>query len=155
MTMAVISNSTHVECTPEEAFDYLVDMRNELEWNPDVVSMEKITDGPIGVGTTFRAKWKQSKLVEVECLEFDRPRRFAYRNGGPVEVQFELRIQPEAGGSRLLVDFDARPKGLFRVVFPLFMLVMRRAEKANMTRIRSALEGRVAAEPLPLADPGR
>lgn len=32
--MAVIENQTMVACTPEELFDYCVDLRNELEWNP-------------------------------------------------------------------------------------------------------------------------
>jgi hypothetical protein len=32
--MAVIHNTTLVERGPEEVFDYLVDLRNQLEWNP-------------------------------------------------------------------------------------------------------------------------
>jgi hypothetical protein len=45
--MTIISNSTVVRCTPEEAFDYLSDHRSELEWNPGIESIEKLTDGPI------------------------------------------------------------------------------------------------------------
>ena len=47
--MTVIENQTTVACTPEELFDYCVDIRNELEWNPTAKSMEKLTDGPVGV----------------------------------------------------------------------------------------------------------
>ena len=54
--MAVIENSVQIERSPEDVFDYLVDLRNELEWNPDVESMKKLTDGPISVGTKFLAK---------------------------------------------------------------------------------------------------
>jgi hypothetical protein len=145
--MTVISNSTVIRCSPEEAFDYFVDIRNELEWNPDAVSMEKLTDGPLGVGTRFRAKWRTSKHIEVECVEYDRPHRWVNVNGGPVAVTFTGRIEPEGDGAgkvRLLVDFDARPKGLFRLVFPLFLLVMRRQEKANMVNATRALESRLA-----------
>jgi hypothetical protein len=54
--MAVITNQTLVACTPEQLFDYCVDNRNELEWNPTAVSIGKITDGPAGLGTKFLAK---------------------------------------------------------------------------------------------------
>lgn len=145
MNVAVISNSTLINCTPEEAFDYFVDIRNELEWNPDAVSMEKLTDGPVGKGTKFRAKWKSSMQIEVECVEFDRPHRFVAVNGGPVAVTFTCRVEPEGDKTRLLVDFDAHPKGWFRLVFPLFYLMMRRQEKANMANGRTALERRLAA----------
>jgi hypothetical protein len=53
--MAVIQNTTLIERAPDEVFDYLVDLRNELEWNPRVESMEKLTNDPLGVGTTYLA----------------------------------------------------------------------------------------------------
>lgn len=49
--MSVISNSVVIRCTAEEAFDYLSDLRNELEWNPGMDTIEKLTDGPVGLGT--------------------------------------------------------------------------------------------------------
>ncbi len=45
--MAVIQNTTLIDRGPEEVFDYLVDLRNELEWNPGVESMKKLTDDPL------------------------------------------------------------------------------------------------------------
>ena len=142
--MTVIKNSTLIDCTPEQAFDYLVDIRNELEWNPGAQSMEKITPGPVALGTRFVAKWKQSRQLEVECIDFDRPHHWAHRNGGPVHVTVSCRLKPENGKTRLYADFDARPKGWFLLVFPLFLLVMRKEEKANMTRLRDAVERHVA-----------
>jgi carbon monoxide dehydrogenase subunit G len=141
--MAVIRNTTVIACTPEQAFDYLVDLRNELEWNPRVQSMEKITDGPIGVGTKYRAKWKSSPHIEVECVEHERPRRWAYHNGGPIEVRFAVRLEPVDEGTRLHAEFDARPHGWFRLVFPIFLLMIKREERANMTHLRIALERRI------------
>jgi hypothetical protein len=39
-------------------FDYCSDNRNELEWNPSAISIEKLTDGPVGLGTKYLARWK-------------------------------------------------------------------------------------------------
>jgi uncharacterized protein YndB with AHSA1/START domain len=138
--MAVIESSTLIKRGPDEVFDYLVDLRNELEWNPGVVSMEKLTDGPIGVGTRYLAKWKQSQRIEVECVAFDRPRRWVYTNGGPVAVTFTGTLTPHQTGTRLVVSFDARPRGWMRLVFPVFVLVMKRQERENMVNIRRTLE---------------
>jgi hypothetical protein len=49
--VTVISNIVEIRCTPEEAFDYLSDHRNELEWNPGIDSIDKLTGGTVGLGT--------------------------------------------------------------------------------------------------------
>ena len=138
--MAVIENRVQVCRSPEEVFDYLVDLRNELEWNPDVQSMEKLTDGPIGVGTRFLAKWKQSKLIEVECIRFERPHRWAYSNGGPLSVVFDVTLRHQGTGSLLASRFDVRPHGLLKLLFPVILRELKRAEKHNMVYIKNVLE---------------
>lgn len=146
--MTVIENHTVVACTPEELFDYCVDIRNELEWNPAAKSMEKLTEGPVGVGTKFLARWKGApSAIEVTCLEFERPRRWVHDNGGPIAVTFTGTVEPAGAGSLLRVRFDARPRGWFRLVFPAFVVMARRQEKANMTRLREAVERRTGERP--------
>ena len=146
--MTVIENHTTVTCTPEELFDYCVDIRNELEWNPTVKSMEKLTEGPVRTGTRFLARWKGApSAIEVECLEFERPHRWVHVNGGPIAVTFTGTVEPVDGGSLLGARFDARPRGWFRLVFPAFVVMTRRQEKANMTHLREAVERRVGVVP--------
>ena len=121
--MTVIENQATIGCTPEELFDDRVDLRNELEWNPTVISMEKLTDGPIGVGTRYLALL-QGVLIgyfETTCVEFYCPRRWVHDNGGPIAVTFTGTVEPAEGGSRLSVRFDARPRGWFRLMFPAFL----------------------------------
>jgi len=83
--MAVIRNSVVLRCSPEVVFDYLSDHRAELDWNPKCEVMEKLTDGPVGLGTKYRAKWKSSPYVELETMAFDRPRSWTMHNGGPID----------------------------------------------------------------------
>jgi hypothetical protein len=138
--MATIESTALIHRPQVEVFDYLVDLRNELLWNPDVQSMEALTPGPVRVGSRYLAKWKQSGTIEVECIRFDRPNGWTYLNGGPVAVTLDVRLSPDAGATRLVSRFDARPKGLFRLVFPIFLIMMRRQEKANMVNLTRALE---------------
>ena len=138
--MVLLRNSVLLNCTPERAFDYLSDLGNEAEWNPEMDDVHKLTDGPVGVGTKWLAKWSSApKPVEVEMLEYDRPRKWVAHNGGSLEVNFTGRLEPEVGGVRLHVDFDARPHGPLRLFFPVLLRRLRKGEAANMEYIRTAL----------------
>lgn len=143
--MPVIRNSVVLDCSPEAVFDYLSDPRSELEWNPKCESMEKLTEGPIGVGTRYRAKWKSSPQVELETVAFDRPRSWAMHNGGPIEVTFTCRLEPLPAGTRLATAFEPTPHGWFRLIFPIFLVMIRREEKANMIHLRNAVGERAEA----------
>jgi len=138
--MAVTENTVFIEQPTEIVFDYLVDLRNELKWNPQVESMVLITEGPIGVGSKFLAKWKQSGSIEVECTKFDRPNGWTYSNGGAISVILNVTLTPNSSGSDLKVHFDAKPNGLLKLAFPIIFQVLKRNEKKNMLNIKRALE---------------
>lgn len=140
--MAVIMNSVEIERPIEEVFDYLSDQANELHWNPAVESMEKLTDGPVRVGTRYRAKWKGAPTIVNECIRHDRPHGWTYRNGGPVAVTLDIDLAPTAAGTALRARFDATPNGWFRLIFPLFLRVIRKQERENMRNIKRVLEAR-------------
>ena len=138
--MSKIVNSVLIKKPPETVFDFLVDLRNELKWNPQVERMEMIGEGPIRVGTKFNAKWKSSAPLVVECVKFDRPHSWAYHNGGPVTVDLEIGLTEHPEGTMLVSTFHAQPDGFFRLVFPLFFQMMKREEKANMGYLKQAVE---------------
>jgi hypothetical protein len=93
--VTVISNSVEIRCTPEGESGYLSDHRSELEWNPGVESIGKLTDGLVGLGTRYRAKWKSApEAVEVETIAYDRPRL-----AGPQQrLRRGHRPAPDRGG---------------------------------------------------------
>jgi uncharacterized protein YndB with AHSA1/START domain len=67
---------TVIRRAPEDVFDYCSDLRSELQWNPKAKYVEKLTGGPVGVGTRYRARWANSGPTTVEMVGFDRPRRW-------------------------------------------------------------------------------
>lgn len=140
--MARIQNSVVIGCSPDAVFDYLSDPRSELEWNPKVEVMETLTEGPLRKGSKFRAKWSKSKVVTMECTRYDRPRGWSYVNDGPVTVELTVDLVEDDAGTLLTSRFDARPRGAFRLVFPLFMAMMRREEARNMQLLKDAVESR-------------
>jgi hypothetical protein len=127
---------------PEEVFDFLSDLRHELDWNPAVRQVEKLTDGPVGVGTRYRAQWAGTPPTEVQVIGFDRPRAWATRSRAMgMDVIAAGRISPTPGGSLYAIHLDLRPRGLARLFAPLAKAMMERGEARNMRLVREALEG--------------
>lgn len=151
--MTAITNHTTIARPIEEVFDYAVDLRNELEWNPNVESMTKITDGPIDVGTRMSGKWTRSKQIELECTDYRRPHQWTWVNGGPVSVTLTISLTEVEGGTRLDSSFDARPNGLFKLVFPIFIRMMRKEEAKNMVNLKTHLEAQTNRAPTSTGDP--
>jgi hypothetical protein len=42
----------------EEVFDFIAEERNEPRYNEEMLSCEKVTSGPVGVGTRYVAEMK-------------------------------------------------------------------------------------------------
>lgn len=93
---------------PEEVFDYCSDLRSELQWNPNVKYVEKLTDGPVGVGTRYRARWANSGPTTVEVVQFDRPhtwettaiaRGMGIRSKAPSPTRPQGRATPQTWSS--------------------------------------------------------
>jgi hypothetical protein len=140
--VAVIENSVRIERSPEDVFDSVSDPRSELEWNPKVRVMEKLSDGPIGVGTRFRAKWTKSPMLELEITRYDRPSGWSYRNGGAIAVNLDITLESLDDGraTQLRSRFDATPHGPMRLIFPLLLAGLRREEARNMQLIKQRVE---------------
>jgi uncharacterized protein YndB with AHSA1/START domain len=139
--VTVIQNRVEIDRPVEEVFDYLSDPRNEFEWNPKVRLMDKVTDGPVGLNTRFRAKWTKSPVVSMECVRYDRPTAWCYVNDGPIAVKLDatLAVSP-TGGTVLTTNFDATPHGFMKVAFSFFLIAMRKEERRNMSLIKQQLE---------------
>ena len=137
----VIENVIEIARTPEDVFDYLSDLGNEVRWNPDCLSMEQLTEGPVEVGTRFRAKWKQGPVIFPEVTAYVRPRNWTYENGGPIACVLDITLEPtSSGGTRLTSRGTWSANGLAKLFFPVFIRTMRKAEVQVLANARRALE---------------
>src|SRR4029434_752438 len=104
---------TTVARSREEVFDFLVDLRNAPQWEPNCQKVEKISDARIGKCTTFRAKKGMGRL-ESQIVEFERPSHFATRDKGRgITCGLDFRCAAKNGVtevSRKLVMGPRRPE---------------------------------------------
>ena len=111
---------------------------------------EKITDGPVGVGTRFRAT-AQSGRREIEMLievtEYQRPSRFGSRTTIPTaDVDGGLTFEPVDGATRMSWSWDVRPRGSLWLLAPLVARLGRRQEQTIWTALKDQLEGHRAGK---------
>jgi uncharacterized protein YndB with AHSA1/START domain len=71
--VAVIGAEADIRRSAEEVFDYASDPANEPEWNIRMKRVEKLTDGPVGVGARYRMELTEGPPAISECMRFERP----------------------------------------------------------------------------------
>lgn len=131
----------HVAASPEVVFDRLVDMRNELHWNPMTVEMTKSTDGEITSGTRFDGKMKRVGPMHMVVTEYDRPRAFKMSGGGrPSEVDFSATLEPADGGTRIRTLLEMEPKGIAKLFSPLMARQVPKQEEESLQSFKRWVE---------------
>jgi uncharacterized protein YndB with AHSA1/START domain len=141
MSALAYRTETVIHRPPEDVFDYCSDLRSELQWNPKVKYIEKLTNGPVGVGTRYRARWANSEPTTVEVMQFDRPRRWETKaTARGMSIRFQGTVADAAPGARYTAYLELQPGRLAWLMAPFALLAMRRQDQKHMSRIREALE---------------
>ena len=136
-------------CEPiEEVFAYFADMANASAYMNKVISAEKLTEEPIGVGT----KYKEIRNVrgnrvyaEIEYLTFDKNKAFTRRsssNGLMVDYAYRFSEIPE--GTQVEFEGTVHVKGLKMLLMRKFLVKMVKSEdNDHVQNAKEALEERV------------
>lgn len=120
--MARIEGEIVIDRPVEAVFDYVADQSSEPQYNPQMVRAEKITSGPVRVGTRFcSAVASRGRTAEmlIECTGYDRPRRLAstttMRQAG---FSYTLTFVPAGTGTRMAWSGQVRPKAAYILLGP-------------------------------------
>ncbi len=131
---------TTVARSPEEVFDFLVDLRNAPRWEPNCQEVVKTSDCPIGKGTTFRAKKGMGRL-ESEIVEFERPARFASQDKGRgMSCGLDFRCDAANGGTEVSGRLWMEPRGPMRGLMLLMRPKMKRMLGELPDKLRRVIE---------------
>jgi carbon monoxide dehydrogenase subunit G len=151
--MAPVVHSVEIARSAEDVFAYLDDLERHDEWNPDIVSSTRETDGPTGVGsraTDVRRGPGGTMSVTYEITEHDPPRRTAFRGvNGPVRAVGTFTVESVGeGGSRVTIELDFQGHGL---VGAIFAPLIRRQARTHVPKAMQKLKERLEGEPRPPA----
>jgi carbon monoxide dehydrogenase subunit G len=128
-----------------DVFAYMTDLEKLAEWQPNLVSVTKEGDGPIGRGTRLREVRRGplgrnlEAIVEVAAYEPDR--RFDLRIvSGPLPIDGSHVFHATDGGTRIDFVAKGRPAGVLRIAEPLLARVLRRQFSGYFQRLKGVLE---------------
>jgi hypothetical protein len=143
--MVNVSGEILINRPVEQVFDFVADQRNEPIYNPRMLRSEKITEGPIGVGTRFRATAMSGRRpVEmlIEVTEYQRATRFGSRTTmSAVDINGGLTLEPVAGATRMSWSWEVRPRVWpLRLLGPVVARLGRRQEQRIWTGLKNELE---------------
>ncbi len=128
----------------EEVFDFAADGRNEPRYNPHMRRAEQLTDGPIGVGTRFRAEitsMRRTFPMVTELTAYQRPQRYASTTHlSFMDTSGTVTFEPVSGGTLLRWAWQVEPRGALRLVTPIMARIGRRQEHAIWAGLKQVLE---------------
>jgi hypothetical protein len=126
---------------PSVVFDHVADAGRQRSWNALVRSMDRDSEGPLRIGTRWRGDIMRVGGVDVELIEYDRPRRAVHIARPWMAVALHVwELQPVAGGCRLVQHGDMRPRGMGWFLAPLMPVIVRLQLRDCARWLKQALE---------------
>jgi Polyketide cyclase / dehydrase and lipid transport len=148
--MARIEGALVIDRPVAEVFDFVADERNEPRYNPRIRRAEKLSPGPIGPRTRFRAEavaLGRTVGMTIQYTVYERPRRLASSiHMSAADIVGTLRFAPVRGGTRMRWSWTMRLRGPYRLLTPIIAGVGRRQERANWAGLKRFLEGQARPE---------
>lgn len=140
-----MSASVFIERPPNEVFDYVMEVGHDVLWRTGVVAARYTSDGPVGVGTTGfdRVDANGRTLVsEWTVVKFESGSHALWRlTSGPISGWGGYACGSQLSGTWFTLESHAKPTGYFRLLGPVFGVIGRRQNRADVARLKSILEG--------------
>jgi hypothetical protein len=140
--VAVIECEADIARSPEDVFDYCSDPMNEPRWNVKMKGVEKLTDGPLGIGTRYRMDFVSGPPVMSECVRLERPSVWEMFGGSRVmRSGWRGRVLASPGGAHLVLRMEIELRGLLALATPLLRRRMRPELERDIATVKATLEG--------------
>jgi uncharacterized protein YndB with AHSA1/START domain len=111
---------------PAEVFDRMADARNEPSWNDQVTRSELTSGEPIGSGSRF-VTVNRGKSFDSAITTYESPSRLGFEvTGKQFDITISFTVTESGDGSHVVEEFDFRPKGAMKAMFPLMHSAVRK-----------------------------
>ena len=144
--MITFRDEITISRTPEDVFAYFADFRNYSAWQDSTEDMVQTSEGPLGVGSTFRITAKFLPLVKSRfsgrVTEYAPPNKMAMETSGgaPFSATGNYSFEPIEGGTRMTFHGTLAMKGLFKLIEPLMRNSLRKQGTAENRKLKEILE---------------
>ena len=143
--MARLESSVTINRPVEEVFAFLSNYENDPKWSSATIEGTKTSEGPIGVGTTWRSVSKvfgRRSESELEYIEYELNRKITIRQtSGPYPHTFHVTLELVEGGTKINFAGEFEPGGFFgKIAEPLVMRIAKRQLEAGFAKLKDLME---------------
>jgi uncharacterized membrane protein len=144
--MAKIEVSTVINRPVEEVFAVLSNEENRPKWSSTTIEVKKTSEGPIGVGTTWRAVDRIfGRRMERDSVytAYELHRKLTQKStSGPVPFEVQSIYEPVDGGrgTRVIIIAEAQPSGLFKLAGSFLMMIRKRQFARDLANLKAMIE---------------
>lgn len=138
-----MSTSVVIAAPVEKVFQQWTDLERCHEWIAPVIERRKLTDGPVRVGTRFRAtdQWPGRKVeFEMEITEYEENARFGARWYKPMPAVWSSQLTSNGAGTTLEFEIHVKPPLLIRFFNPFLKRWVGRETQAFMASLKERVE---------------
>ena len=146
--MYTFESSLFINRPPQEVFDFLTNPANDPQWRSSAVSGEWTSEGPVGVGSTFRSvdKFLGRKIESTnEVTIWDPPNQFSSKSvGGSMPFEGTMKLESKENGTQLTLGGQAELGGLFKIAEGLAGKQIEKQLVADFDALKLVMEERQA-----------
>lgn len=128
----------------EEVFAFVSNSENLPRWRTTSLEVKKTSDGPIGMGSTFKGRFtflgrQFDSNVVVTAHELNRVFESKIAEG-PFPLATRYTLEPVENGTQVAFVVEGAPGGFFKLAEPLVVSMAKRAYETDLQNLKEMLE---------------
>ena len=143
--MIDVTVSTKVNRPRGEVFAFVAEMENESQWHTDVLKAERLTEGEVGQGTSYKVQFRPQPMSPsegtVEIVEFEPGRRIVSQSDmGNMKPRLTHIFEEASGGTQVTRHIQIETSGLMTLMSPMMKMMVRRRNGEFIENLKRTLE---------------
>lgn len=142
--MAKVEVSVVINRPIEEVFAFAANIENNAQWQSGVLKAQVTSEGPIGVGTTYRYVTQLlGRRIEAdgEIIEYEPNKKYSFEStSGPFPIEGGLTCEAAEGGTKVTQVVEADIGGFFKMAEPLVVRTIKKQFEADVGNLKELLE---------------
>ena len=142
--MARIEESVEIKRPADKVFAFTTDAKTWTKWQSTFPDAEQTSQGPVGVGTTFKGTIRMMGLTmkwTAKATEYEPNRKFGKNIAcGSITNEQHNTYVPIEGGTKFTIVYNMKVGGLMKLFSPMIVSSTRKALKKALSNLKSVLE---------------
>jgi hypothetical protein len=139
-----VARSSTINQPVELVFEYVSTPENDPTWVPVSLRHEKISPGPLRVGSITEedvAFLRRRMRCVWEVWHYEPPSAVALRTvSGPLPATIHLLLESLDSGTELTLVVDVELHGVYKLMWPVMKWVVQRQFKTQLRTLKNLLE---------------